>query len=55
MEDKELYAALLGISYPWRVDKVALDLKKNRVDVWIQEVKGVIWKCPPLWRKRSTP
>ena len=36
----------MGISYPWDVDKVALDLKKNRIDVWIQEVKGVIWKCP---------
>lgn len=43
---KELYAALLDIRYPWRVDKVALDIKKNRVDVWIKEVKGVIWKCP---------
>jgi transposase len=46
MEDKELYAALLGIRYPWRVDKVALDMKKKRVNVWVKEVKGVIWKCP---------
>lgn len=30
MEAKELYAALLGIRYPWRVEKVVLDIKKNR-------------------------
>jgi transposase len=46
MEDKELYAALLQIRHPWRVEKVALDLKKNRVDVWVKEVKGVPWRCP---------
>lgn len=47
MEDtKELYAALLGIRHPWRVVKVALDLTKNRVDVWVEEFKGLKWKCP---------
>jgi transposase len=47
MEDtKELYAALLGIRHPWRVVKVELDLPKNRVDVWVMEIKGLKWKCP---------
>jgi hypothetical protein len=47
MEDtKELYTALLGIRHPWRVDKVELNLSKNRVDVWIKEIKGLHWKCP---------
>jgi transposase len=47
MEDtKELYAALLGIKYPWRVDKVDLNLPNNRVDVWVTEIKGLNWKCP---------
>ena len=40
MEDtKELYAALLGIRHPWRVVKVELDLSKNRVDVWVEEIQ----------------
>ena len=40
MEDtKELYAALLGIRHPWRVVKVELDLPKNRVDVWVEEIQ----------------
>ncbi len=43
---KELFTALLGIRHPWHVDKVVLDLGKNRVDVWVKEVKGLIWKCP---------
>jgi transposase len=47
MEDtKELYTALLGIRHPWRVDKVELNLPKNRVDVWVKEIKGLHWKCP---------
>lgn len=43
---KELYTALLGIRHPWWVDKVELNLSKNRVDVWVKEVKGFKWKCP---------
>jgi transposase len=43
---KELYAALLGIKHPWHVDKVELDLPKNRVDIWVTEIKGLKWKCP---------
>jgi transposase len=46
MEDKELYAALLGIKHPWRVVKVELDLPNNRVAVWVTEIKGLNWKCP---------
>ena len=46
MEDKEMYAALLGIKHPWRVDKVKLDLNRNRVDVWVKEIEGLKWKCP---------
>lgn len=43
---KGLYTALLGIRHPWWVDKVELNLSKNRVDVWVKEVKGLKWKCP---------
>ena len=47
MEDtKEFYTALLGIRHPWRVDKVELNLSKNRIDVWVKEIKGLHWKCP---------
>jgi hypothetical protein len=34
MEDTELYRHVLGIEEPWRVDRVQLNVKDERVDVW---------------------
>jgi len=53
MEDTELYAALLGLRHSWRVGKVQLNLEINRVDVWVEEVAGVRWKCPECRREVS--
>jgi transposase len=46
MRDTDLYVALLGLSYPWEVQEVNLDVEKGRVDVWIRDVKGAKWSCP---------
>jgi transposase len=45
MEDRELYRHLLGISAPWSVSKVELDLKGQRVDVWTEH-SDTSWPCP---------
>jgi len=50
MQDRELYEYLLGLQSPWRVDRVALDIKKQRVDVWAEHGDGVTWKCPQCTR-----
>jgi len=46
MEDTELYTMVLGLKRPWRVTRVELNLKQNRVDVWAEEEPGWDWKCP---------
>jgi len=40
MEDKELYGHVLGLEKPWRVDRVQLDIQKERVDVWAVHEEG---------------
>jgi len=46
MQDTELYATLLSLGPGWRVREVRLDMAKNRVDVWVETVKGGEWECP---------
>lgn len=53
MEDRELYTALLGLKYPWRVKEVKLNLAADRVDVWVEEAKEAKWSCPEC--KNSMP
>jgi len=53
MRDTEFYEALLGITDSWRVTKVALDSSAGRVDVWIEDHRGIKWKCPEWQYYRS--
>ena len=46
MRDKELYAAILGIRSPWRVQSVQLDLKGEEVHVLIEAEEGTRFACP---------
>jgi transposase len=46
MEDKELYRHVLGLEKPWRVDKVRLDIRQERVDIWAVHEEGQRWPCP---------
>jgi len=45
MEDTELYTQLLGITPPWRVTRVVVDLAAARIDVWIAEAPGTLFHC----------
>ena len=45
MEDTQLYAMLLGIKFPWRVNKVQVDIALSRIDVWVEEAPGTKFSC----------
>lgn len=46
MESKELYQCLLGLSSPWTVERVELDMAKQQVDVHVGHPKGARFACP---------
>ena len=45
MQDKELYEELLGIKAPWRVSRIDLDARAERVDLWVEHGEGELWNC----------
>jgi len=46
MESKDLYQHLLGLSSPWTVERVDLDMAKQHVDVYVGHPKGTRFACP---------
>jgi transposase len=46
MEDRELYQQVLGLTVPWRVSRVKLDVAGGRVDIWAEHAPGERWPCP---------
>lgn len=50
MRDKELYRHLLGLTSPWRVDRVELNVEEKRVDVWATHRYLKSWPCPECER-----
>src|SRR4030067_1727372 len=46
MQDTELFRYLLGIEPPWEVETVELDVKSQRVDIWVVHEEGLRWSCP---------
>ena len=46
MRDTDLYRQLLGLEKPWTVDRVELDVAKQRVDVFAKHDKPKSWQCP---------
>jgi transposase len=50
MQDRELYATILGIELPWRVERVELDAKAQRVIVFL-EYQAAACSCPECGRE----
>lgn len=46
MDDKSLYAAILGVTNPWAVDKVDLRLAEGEIHVWVALPTHTLWVCP---------
>ena len=46
MNDKDLYAQILGISSPWSVESVKLSLETNSVTVALEFDQGYSFTCP---------
>ncbi len=51
MQDKELYEELPGIKTPWKVSRIELDVKAERIDVWAEHGDGETWGCPECGEK----
>ena len=45
-EIHSLYAAVLGLSGSWRIDRVETNLPAGEVHVWVALPKGEHWVCP---------
>ncbi len=45
MDDTELFTRLLGITTPWRVTRVSVNVPAERIDVWVEEVPGTKLPC----------
>jgi transposase len=46
MESVELYRQLLGLSEPWTVERVDLDVAKGRVEVYVGHAPAQRFACP---------
>ena len=46
MDDKSLYAAILGLTDPWGVEKVELRQGDGEVHVWVALPTDTRWVCP---------
>jgi transposase len=50
MQDRELYRQILGISSPWFVDRVELELSKGEVRVYVDHEADMEWQCAECGR-----
>ena len=46
MQDRELYARILGITDPWQVERVDLKLEIGEVHIVLDHAADLLWPCP---------
>lgn len=51
MESVELYRQLLGLTAPWTVERVEVDVAKGRVEVYVAHAPGQRFGCPECGRE----
>ena len=50
MDDRALYATILGVGHPWSVTQVEVDDAAKTVHVWLAEDPGATFACPECQR-----
>jgi transposase len=50
MQDRQLYAQILGIASPWFVERVELQLQEGEVHVYLGHESSATWLCPECGR-----
>lgn len=53
MKDTQLYEQLLGLSKPWSVSQVELELEHNRITVHVQCARDQVWCDPETLQDRA--
>lgn len=53
MKDTQLYEQLLGLSKPWSVRHVELEIESNRITVHVRCDRGVVWGDPETGADRA--
>jgi transposase len=53
MKDTQLYEQLLGLSKPWSVSRVELELEHSRITVHVECEQGVVWGDPETGQDRA--
>ncbi|MFM8952376.1 MAG: transposase [Planctomycetaceae bacterium] len=51
MFDTELYQQVLGLTSPWKVTDVKLDVESTEIHVHVEHPEGCRWNCPHCSRK----
>ena len=51
MQDRQLYAQILGIESPWCVDRVGLAQEQQEVHIYLEHKAGVAWRCRQCGRE----
>jgi transposase len=46
MRDIDLFSQLLALQQPWRVERVDVDPKQRRIDVWLAHRSNATFRCP---------
>jgi transposase len=51
MQDRQLYEQILGLSSPWFVERVELDLEAGVVNIHVAHREAATWQCPECSRE----
>ena len=51
MDEKQLYASILGLTDPWKVERVDLRLDQGEIRVFVAMPKKMRWVCPECLRE----